>query len=251
MPPTPIQQATEGREDISRFVVHLTRDDRKDFSEGGGTARKNFLSITKDRKIVAYRPHCLHNRILDQLPEKVRERLAVACLTEVPLNQLHLLCQSIPGRGIKLDSFGFVFTKEFFANAGGQPAIYVNSYGANLWYRDAFDELFDIVRRYENSNSKLWRILPFLNSMHEKCDFSWEREWRIRRQLSFKLSDVVAVVLPADGEDDLKESFAKAGVAVISPGWTYEQIVAELARQQRTTKRLMLENAQESPKTKA
>ena len=251
MPPAPTHRATEGREDISRFVVHLTRDDRKTFPQGGSSARENFLSIVNGRKIVAYSPHCLHSRSLSQLSEEVQKRLEVACFTEVPLNQLHLLCQVIPGRSIKLDSFGFVFSKEFFANAGGQPAIYVNSYGENSWYREAFDELFALVKSDGENASLLWRILPFLNAMHERCDFSWEREWRIRGKLRFKLSDVVAIVLPANGEEDLKEQFAGAGVAVISPGWTYEQIVAELARQQRTTKKLVLANAQESPKTKS
>lgn len=251
MPPALIQNATEGREDISRFIVHLTRDDRETFPNGGATARDNFIKIISDKKIHSYRPHCLHSRRLKDLPEAVRKRLSVACFTEVPLNQIHLLCQAIPGRSIKLDSYGIVFTKEFFANAGGQPAIYVNSYGGKTWYRDAFDELFTNVLESDANGSMLWRILPFLNAMHENCDFSWEREWRIRKHLSFKMSDIVAVVLPAKGEDDLKEIFAKVGTAVISPGWTYEQIVAELARQQRTTKKLVIENAQKSPKTKA
>ena len=35
---------TEGREDYSRFVVHLTRTDKADFTNGS-TARDNFVSI--------------------------------------------------------------------------------------------------------------------------------------------------------------------------------------------------------------
>ena len=56
----------------------------------------------------------------------------------------------------------------------------------------------------------------------------------------FEIDDLVCVILPEDGEEILKKMLAKRGVAVISPEWTYDQIVGELARQQRTTKRLML-----------
>jgi hypothetical protein len=43
--------------------------------------------------------------------------------------------------------------------------------------------------------------------------------------------------LPDDGDDeDIRERLAKAGIAAISPEWTYERIVSELAKQQRRTK---------------
>ena len=74
--------------------------------------------------------------------------------------------------------------------------------------------------------------------MHEKYDFTWEREWRVLGDLKFSWSDIVCVILPEEGEDDIKEKLAKVGMAVISPGWNYEQIVTELARQQRQTKSL-------------
>ncbi|AMP15502.1 hypothetical protein CPter291_3265 [Collimonas pratensis] len=87
-----------------------------------------------------------------------------------------------------------------------------------------------------NLKSKFWRIVPLLNAMHERHDFSWEREWRMCKTFHFKLADVVCVILPFDGEDKLKSLAAKAGVAVISPGLNYEQIILELSSQQRTTK---------------
>lgn len=74
--------------------------------------------------------------------------------------------------------------------------------------------------------------------MHEGYDFSWEREWRIRGDLRFSPRDIVCVILPAQGQDALKERMARSGIATISPGWTYEQIVAELAKQQRTVRSL-------------
>jgi len=233
--------ATTGREDISQFIVHLTRDDRETFEEGGSTARKNFLAIMKSRKILAVRPHCLFNKRLKELSDRSQSWLNVACFTEVPLNQIHLLVGEIPGRQIALESYGFVFTKDFIAESGGQPAIYINSYNENSWLREAVDELFKITQKNGSFVGKMWRLLPFLNAMHEKYDFSWEREWRVVKHFKFKLRDLVCVILPHEEEDNLKEKFAKAGIAVISPGWTYEQIVTELARQQRTTRQFFIE----------
>jgi hypothetical protein len=74
--------------------------------------------------------------------------------------------------------------------------------------------------------------------MHERYDFSWEREWRVLGDLRFSNRDIVCVILPADREQPLKERMASEGVATISPGWTYEQIVAELSKQQRIVRSL-------------
>ena len=238
---SPAKVAAEaGREDISRFITHLTRDDRNTFNNGN-SARTNFIKILKSRKIAAFRPHCIYNNRIKEIAKSQRSRLNVACFTEVPLNQLHLLTRSIEGRAIQLEPYGFVFTKEFIAAEGGQPAIYINSYEDNPWLREAIDELFEEALEDGTFTGKLWRILPFVNAMHEKYDFSWEREWRVRRRLKFKLRDLVCLILPNDSEESLRERCAKAGVAVISPGWTYEQIVAGLANQQRETKRLALD----------
>ncbi len=245
-----LQAATRGREDVSRFIVHLTRDDRKTF-KNGSTARDNLISILKARKLLATKAHCLHNTKIAHLPEKHRKRLAVVCFTEVPLNQLHLIVREIPGRNTCLAPYGVVFTKDFIAKTGGQPAIYINSYNQNLWLREAVDELFKQSQKDEEFDGKLWRFLPFLNAKHEKYDFSWEREWRVRGNFNFTLDDIACVVLPEDDEDELKEKCAKRGIAVISPAWTYEQIVGELARQQRTTKRLTLSGSETKSKTPA
>src|SRR5258708_7347548 len=99
---------TELREDVSRFVVHLTRDDRKDFT-GGGKAKANFLAILNEKKILAARPHCLHHAKVKDTPQE--KSFNVACFTEVPLNQIQFLVGPIAGRRIELESYGFVFTK--------------------------------------------------------------------------------------------------------------------------------------------
>lgn len=230
---------TEKREDISRFVVHLTRDDTND-CENGARARNNFLSILKERRIRAFGAHCLHKNKLEDVPEKVARAFRVSCFTEVPLNQIHLLTQPIKGRQANMEPYGFVFKKEFLIHRRAQPAIYVNSYGGNTELTEAVDEIFETARR-DRFPGKTWRVLPFVNAMHERYDFTWEREWRIVGSLKFTLKDLVCIILPEEEKGDMRKSLTTAGLAVISPGWTYEQIVGQLAAQQREARHLLLE----------
>jgi hypothetical protein len=225
-------QVTDDREDFSRFVVHLTRDDRASFTSGGATARKNFVTILKERRIGAFKSHCLHHKKVDELSnDKIKKAFNVACFTEVPINQLRLLVGEIPGRDIELEPYGFVFTREFLVKKGAQPAIYVNSYGRNMYVREAVDAIFDNAVR-QKFTGRGWRLLPFVNAMHERYDFTWEREWRVQGDVKFAVGDLVCAILPPD-EDDIREVLGKAGVAAISPNWTYERIVEELASQQK------------------
>jgi hypothetical protein len=227
-------EITALREDISRFVVHLTRDNT---SSGGNTASKNFRSILRDRQIRATTAHCLHRKKLGNLPEASQKMFNVTCFTEAPLNQLHLLVSDIPGRSIKLEPYGFCFEKRFLVERGAQQAIHINSYKDNHWLKECVDELFAKGVVGGKLKKPIWRLLPYINAMHERYDFTWEREWRIRGHLKFRPRDLVCVILPTNGEEKLKAGFAEAGIAAISPGWTYEQIVSELARQQRATKK--------------
>ena len=225
-------RAVKGRNDVSRFVIHLTRDDRADF-EDGATASDNFSAIIKSRRIRAIRPHCLHS---DRIPERYADRCSVCCFTEAPLSEVHLITRPIPGRRIRLSPYGIVFTREFLVSKGAQPALYVNSYGGNLWLREAVDKIFDLGVKGNFKVGTLWRLVPFLNAMHEGYDFTWEREWRLRGDLSFKPEDVVCVILPEKNEEEWKSKFLDRGIPVIAPGWSSEQIVAELSRQARMSR---------------
>lgn len=233
-----ISHALKGRDDISQFVVHLTRDDTKDFGDRGGTARENFVKILLEKRVGAFRSHCQFNPQLKKIGEEIESKFRVACFTETPLNMLHLLVQEIPGRSIRLEPYGLVFKKRFLVEEGAQQAIYINSYGANSWLKDAAMKLFTRCTKDNELEEPEWRLLPFLNAMSEKYDFSWEREWRVLGDFQFKISDIVCVVIPSDEETKMKDFFATSGIAAICPGWSYEEIVAELASQQRATRRL-------------
>jgi hypothetical protein len=176
-----------------------------------------------------------------RIPERLREKCLVCCFTEVPLPQIHLLVRKIPRRQIQLEPYGLVFSREFILAQGAQPAIYINSYEGNTWLREAADHLFEAASKEGWQKGKLWRLLPFLNAMHESYDFTWEREWRVRGDLKFRPKDVICVILPSAGEEKLREQFARYGVPAIAPGWSYEEIVGELSKQQRRTRRIWVE----------
>lgn len=89
----------------------------------------------------------------------------------------------------------------------------------------------------KNFTGTIWHVLPFVNVMHDGHDFTWERESRIRGHLNFELQDLVCVILPVD-ESELRERMEHVGIAAIAPEWNYEEMIGELARQQRKTKKI-------------
>jgi hypothetical protein len=226
-------QVMEYRKDISRFMVHLTRDDRGT-DENGATARDNFLNILASRTIGAYRPHCLHTK---RLPDAHRSKFKVACFTECPLSQIEHMAGSIPGRQISLEPWGFVFHREFLIEMNAQPVTYINSYGSDQSVRDAYDAIFESSLKMDFAGSK-WKVLPFVSAMHDGCDFAWEREWRRRGSLSFEISDIVCAVVPDDVDLEVKKKLAASAIPMYSPGWNLERMIEESGRQQRRVQRL-------------
>jgi hypothetical protein len=222
------------RTDYSRFFVHLTRDDRAD-DHNGGTAIENFRAILDQRRILAVRPHCLHGAKIELLDKRQQRYFQTACFTEAPLDQIRHLSEPLEGRSYELEPFGFVFQKESLLRRGAQQTIPVNGYGEQSDVRRAFDRVFKIAQK-SGFTGEAWRMLPFVNAMHGGYDFTWEREWRLVGDFAFELADLVCVILPPDRYSPLKHRLDRLGIAVISPEWGYEQVVAELARQKRSTR---------------
>ena len=208
------QGSLDDRNDLSRFVVHLTRDDRDDY-DNGLTARKNFDGIAEERTILALHPHCLHK---EQIPKKHWPGLSVCYFTDVPLCELHLLTRHIPGRRYQYSEYGFVFSGDFLISKGAQPAIYVNSYDGNMAVKEAADRICELAAEEGFRQGKLSRLLPYLNAMHEGYDFASEREWRVAGHLKFAPKGVVCVILPEDDEEELKEEYLQRGVPVVLSG---------------------------------
>src|SRR5262245_5028045 len=169
--------AMEKRDDVSMFMVHLTRDDRNDRTEeeGGKSAHDNFANILEVKSICALGVHCLHGDRIRGLPEKKQKQFRVTCFTETPLDQIGRLLD-VGFRKINLEAYGFVFKREFLYEKGAQPAIYINDYGPNK-SRDAVECIYEMGAK-NNFTGRTWPLLPLVNVMHDGHDFAWEREWR-------------------------------------------------------------------------
>lgn len=223
--------ATEKRGDISPYLIHLTRDDSGD--EHGAEAVENFKNILATKRIAALRPHCLH---LHRIPQNKKHLFRVTCFTETPIDQIQNLI-SVRGRQKKLEAYGFVFKKDFLIDRGAQQTIYINSYNGNDDLRLAFDSLFEGAKSM-GFTGKRWKILPYLNTMQDNCDFAWEREWRIRGDLDFTPDDLVCAILPEYEDDELFEKLDAMGIAYIDPNWNVSRMVGALAGQKRQTRKI-------------
>jgi len=62
-------------------------------------------------------------------------------------------------------------------------------------------------------------------------------EWRVIGDVEFELDDLVCVILP-EYETDLRKQMAAKGIAAVDPDWSHEQVISELASQQRRTKQI-------------
>ncbi len=149
-----------------------------------------------------------------------------------------------------MEPYGIVFTREFIISKGAQPAIYINSYNNNNWLRESADVIYEIAHKNNFRKGKMWRFLPYLNAMHERYDFTWEREWRVLGDVQFTPSDVVAIILPRQGSDAWRNKFASRGIPVLSPGLSYEEIISELSRQQRKTRSIWVERKKRARRKK-
>jgi len=229
------------REDFSRFLVHLTRD------YDGSSAQDNLISILRQRRVEARNAHCLFAPKIKNIgfSDVLKKQFNTVCLTEVPLNQLRFLTQEIPNRKIKLKPFGLVFWKTHLLEEGANPAIYVNSKAAGLreLLLGQFDQHFEEVRQYRHFKKAygedadaIIRYYALINIISEHVDFTWEREWRFKGDLSFDFDRLVAIIAPDPKafREKVEEEFGRKlqqefeSIPIISPEWNYEQLVEEM-----------------------
>jgi hypothetical protein len=113
----------------------------------------------------------------------------------------------------------------------------VSTYGDDKSRRAAYDAIFASALAGKFAGTK-WKVLPFASAIHERCDFVWEREWRILGPLSFEPSDVVCAVVPENVDLEIKRKLTAFPIAMFSPEWSVERMVEESRNQQRRVKRV-------------
>jgi hypothetical protein len=230
------------REDLSRFLVHLTRD------YDGEPARSNLISILKDKTIFARNAHCLVMHKIEKMgfSNLLKNKFNTVCFTETPLTQIRQLVSEIEGRKIQLKPYGLVFWKENLFNKGASPAQYINAKGTSIskFLLDQFDSIFkdtktlNKLKRVEADHyENIVHYYSLINVVGDKNDFLWEREWRHHGDLTFNYRDVVAIIA-YNPEGFEKWSERKLGktkhgyikkIPIINPNWTYEELLEHFA----------------------
>lgn len=237
---------TQKRDDLSKFLIHLSRDLL------GATAKENLINILKDKTIEARHAHCLVMHKFEQMrfSKVLRCEFKSVCFTEAPLSQVHQLTRIIPKRTIKLKPYGLVFWKDALMDRGANPAIYLNAQGNSLskYLLDQFEKEFGGIRTLKrlktNERKHYESIIQFfalLNVVKKKNNFMWEREWRHMGDLDFKYEDVVAIIARRpysfieESEEHLSAPAYKAikQIPIIDPSWKLEEVVEALATQMR------------------
>jgi len=193
------------RQDISPFLVHLTR--KKDSISAGSILKK----IIQESKLIAGDLPISDARLfLSDETDKRRYCRAIS-LTETPLNEIHCLTE-IWGRIVELEPYGLVFLKERLQKIGVSPVLYFNNE-----QDDKASVITSLCKLAEIDPSSAEKILPLISSFGKKListgrvDFLWEREWRypsILGDLAFSLADIFIGICPHEEIDDFEAEFS-------------------------------------------
>jgi hypothetical protein len=240
-----IEELIHRRTDLSTFVIHWTRD------FDSNAARGNLISILKDGKIAARTPMGAAVRKLEEQPEGGDREGALAsqrvvCFTEAPLEQAWSFVCSIYGRQVQLRPYGLAFTKRRARRLGINPVWYVDATKGRTW--ELMGGVWSLVDQaiqrglHAFPEDPIARIAPFVEIMGkwdrgpgDRKEFWWEREWRHRGDLEFKLQEIAVILCP---KDDMRALKGLAGpsppeegrrVPLVDPRWGLEHIIAALA----------------------
>jgi len=204
------------RNDVASFMVHLTRN-----VENYGSSNNNLQNILNTKKIFAFNCKGMFYDIKDYWMETKS-----VCFTEIPLTHIKF-CLEMPGRDIKFEPYGLVFTREFLQARGANPVMYLNTYQSE----EIKQAVADLVSRPE-LRSSIEKIVAYFDTFGkdhgEKIyDFYWEREWRLRGDMEFDYPDVLLGICRDEDIDFFNEKYP---IKFISPFMSVEEIIRTLSR---------------------
>lgn len=180
------------RNDMSTSLIHLTRE------KPTQTQIDVLYTILRDKKI---------NGSTTSSGFIVGSEKAV-CFQDAPL---YSICQNTFFEQKKMEqdktyklryrAFGLLFDKQFAYKKGARPVIY---------------EKTDIAKTFLPS-SEYWRIVNFnLENDGSIIDWTHEREWRIKGDFEFELSDVTIIVIRQSHIKELISKFKNEGIDLMN-----------------------------------
>jgi hypothetical protein len=215
------------RNDLSTFLVHLTRD-----HPGGPSAADNLQSILTNNTIEARSPMGWAKDAVEALGGAARDSQRTASFSETPLEQIYSMFGDIDGRDIHLRPYGVAFTKMVARQKEANPVWYVNMTPGHTWLHAA---ALDALRASATGSvadfiaSDARRLFPFFEPMgtwpNHQREFWWEREWRVIGDFVFGRHDVALVLCP---EAEIPRFTALSMGRCVDPSWSLERVVASL-----------------------
>lgn len=215
--------------DVSEHVLHFTKG-------GDQVGYETIMRILSER-VLRRGPGAfgLGRRAAERVPALLDSQRAV-CLSEVPIGFTQRLAER------RASSFGLAFSKQKIMELGGSPVWYVP------WNGPQHKALKRLVKAAENArdiSADIWSVTPFIDvpssgTAPYQYDFTWEREWRVRRDVAFELTDVTFLLIPEACHEAAHryyrtirdESFGADGYLCpyIDPTWPVERVRAALAQ---------------------
>jgi hypothetical protein len=223
------------REDISPFLVHLTRDMLDDNNKVKESAKTTLKKIISKKRLEIGNPRVSDARfglswnkllkgygwkdcILSE--EEMVSFFSAICFTETPINEIHCLLE-ISRRQVQLKPYGLVFLKERLQKQGVSPVLYLNN------EKDDKDKVFQaicsLIRAYPREAAEFLPLIavfgnritaPNADKQHGHVDFRWEREWRLpasQSPLSFDADDVFIGLCPHTEIEEMESLFPSVG----------------------------------------
>ncbi|MFN2424711.1 MAG: hypothetical protein ABR572_13155 [Cryomorphaceae bacterium] len=132
------------RTDLSNYLIHFTKDTEH------SSAYHNFMSIIEKKRIYGN-------------SSKVKGGYKCVSFTEAPCTQNKTMLVNSSNHSL-YSGFGFMTTKQHISQLQGAPVIYQSE--------DMFYELPENLR---------WKHVTFDLSRKPPIDFTWEREWRVKK----------------------------------------------------------------------
>jgi len=203
-----IEEILNFREDISPFLVHLTRN----YLVGTTLvkAADALKKIIEQKKLKAGENAISDAKFLIGDEEKEKRFCRAISFTETPLNEVHCLID-ISGRTCNLQSYGLVFIKSRLRKKGVSPVLYINNEKNDK--KTVVEALCNLTISDPQSAEQ---ILPLIATFgkglvtDKDIDFHWEREWRYpsaKGDLEFNNKDVFIGICPHTKKFEFEELF--------------------------------------------
>jgi hypothetical protein len=244
-----IREILSRRNDLSTFVVHLTRDwvEEADGEPFWMPADRCLREIIRERLLRAVTPMgWAYDQDDPENPAKQTQR--VVCFTETPLEHTYAMFVEIEDRErkVKLQPYGLALTKVVARRFGVNPIWYVDmTPSGHEWLSNPIRQLKNqAVASGDFHMQPIARLLPFFDWMGgpfpqnpTSKEFWWEREWRHQGDLSLAPIWEKIIWLCPQGEHQEFSRLVKAATPegarasriFIDPSWGLEEIVAHLA----------------------